>query len=93
MNDAKKRSRLEIIYDIMVALRDKKGPIVPTHLLYKSNLSHDRLKGYLEELIGKHFIEEVSDKRGRKRYQLTEEGYKFLEGFQQLSEFTRSFGL
>jgi predicted transcriptional regulator len=93
MNDAKKRSRLEIIYDILAAMRDKKAPIVPTHLLYKSNLSHDRLKGYLDELIAKQFIQEVPDKNGKKRYQLTEEGYKFLQGFQQLKEFTKSFGL
>ena len=93
MNDGKKRSHLDIVYDILAALRDKKGPIVPTHLLYKSNLSHDRLKGYLDELKGKQFIEEVTDKNGRKRYQLTDAGYKFLEGFQQLREFTDSFGL
>ncbi len=91
--DTKKRGRLEIVYDIMAAMRDKKDPIVPTHLLYKSNLSHDRLKGYIDELKEKNFITEVADKKGRKRYSLTDEGFKFLENFQQLREFTKSFGL
>ena len=93
MNDSKKRSHLDIVYDILVAMRDSKGPIVPTHLLYKSNLSHDRLKGYVDELIAKGFMQEVQDKRKRKRYELTQEGYAFLEKFSQLREFTDSFGL
>ncbi len=87
-----KRSHLEIVHDIMAAMRDKKVPIVPTHLLYKSNLSHDRLKIYLDELKVKGFLEETQDKHGKKRYQLTEAGYKFLEHFKQLREFTESFG-
>lgn len=91
--ETKKRGRLEIVYDIMAAMRDKKDPIVPTHLLYKSNLSHDRLKGYIDELKEKNFIAEVADKKGRKRYSLTTEGFRFLEGFKQLREFTKSFGL
>jgi predicted transcriptional regulator len=93
MTDGAKRSHIDIIYDILSVLRDKKDPVVPTHLLYKSNLSHDRLKKYVEELGQKGFIQEVQDKRGKKRYQLTEAGYKFLQGFGQLREFTKSFGL
>jgi len=89
----KKRTHLDIVHDILSAMRDKKEPIVPTHLLYRSNLSHDRLKIYLDELIQKSFIAETEDKAGKKRYQLTDDGYKFLQNFQQLREFTKSFGL
>ena len=93
MTDGAKRSHIDIIYDILVVLRDKKDPVVPTHLLYKSNLSHDRLKKYIEELQSKGFIQEVVDKKSKKRYQITDAGYKFLAGFAQLREFTKSFGL
>lgn len=93
MTDGAKRSHIDIIYDILAVLRDKKDPVVPTHLLYKSNLSHDRLKKYVEELQEKGFIAETADKKGKKRYMLTDAGYKFLQGFGQLREFTKSFGL
>ncbi|MFT4343774.1 MAG: winged helix-turn-helix domain-containing protein, partial [Candidatus Woesearchaeota archaeon] len=55
---SKKRNRLEVIYDILVAIRNKNGRIKPTHILYKSNLSHKMMNEYLSDLIEKGFVEE-----------------------------------
>ena len=51
-----RRSRLELIFDILLAIQNKGGRIKPTHLMYKSNLSHKLLNSYLDELIGKEMI-------------------------------------
>ena len=86
-----RREKLDIITDILQAIRDKGGTIKPTHLLYKSNLSHDSMKRYVGDLIEKELVAEVEDKRSKK-YSITDKGLKFLSDFQQIKEFTDSFG-
>ncbi len=89
---SKKRDRLQIIYDILIAIRDKNGKIKPTHILYKSNLSHQMMEEYLAELIEKKFIIQSSGKNG-KTYSLTPRGFAYLEKYQLIINFTQSFGL
>ena len=48
----KQRSVLRINLDILNAVRDE-GEAKPTHILYKANLSHERLVRYLEDLTTK----------------------------------------
>jgi predicted transcriptional regulator len=88
----KKRNRLEIIYDILRVIRDRNGKIKPTHILYKSNLSHQMMNEYLSELINKGFVVEISQKKG-KTYGITEKGNNYLSQFSLISDFTSSFGL
>ena len=71
---------------------DKGGKILPTHLLYKSNLSHQRMKGYLDELKAKKLFEEVQE-GGRTFFIITDAGLRFLQQYNQLKEFTEVFGL
>ena len=54
-----RREKLDIIKDILEAIRDKGGSIKPTHLLYKSNLSHDSMKKYVSELMDKEMLHET----------------------------------
>ncbi len=61
----KKRNRLQVIHDILLTIKDKNGKIKPTHILYKSNLSHQMMEGYMEELIGKNFIIENDSGNGK----------------------------
>lgn len=89
---SKKRSRLEIIRDILEVIRARQGKIKPTHILYKSNLSHQMLEEYLGELMKKEFIVEHKTSEG-KRYSVTERGVAFLDKFKAISEFTEGFGL
>jgi len=79
-----------IVADILAALQSKEMRF--THLLYKSNLSHARLKEYLDELLTKQMVAEVDTKDG-KRYQLTDEGAKFYTEYRRVNEFVKTFGL
>jgi len=87
-----KRNKLDIIYDMLRAIEGKGGKIKPTHLLYKSNLSHQRMKLYINELKDRKLIEEAQVKK-KKMYALTDDGRKFLQRFKQMKEFTEAFGL
>ena len=71
---------------------DKGGKILPTHLLYKSNLSHQRMKGYLEELKAKKLIDEIKED-SKTFFVITDDGLRFLQQYHQLKEFTEAFGL
>ncbi len=88
----RKRNRLEIIRDILKVIRDRSGKIKPTHILYKSNLSHQMMSEYLEELKGKGFIEEIKIKTGRS-YIITDKGVNYLDQYALIKDFTSSFGL
>lgn len=88
----KRRGKLEIIADILRSIRNKGGRIKPTHLLYKSNLSHGKLKEYLEMLQERGMIDE-QEVRGRKMFVMKEHGHKFLGEFDRIKEFSDSFGL
>ena len=89
---------MELIFDILLAIQNKGGTIKPTHLMYKSNLSHKLLNLYLEELIEKGLVH-VDEKQHRKRKSptktvvITDKGLGFLAEFRRMREFTDAFGL
>ncbi|TKJ17712.1 hypothetical protein CEE44_04230 [Candidatus Woesearchaeota archaeon B3_Woes] len=88
----KRRGKLEIINDMLNSIKNKGGQIKPTHLLYKSNLSHSKMKVYLTELIEKEMVEEQM-KKDKKVFAITDKGYEFLLEFERIKEFSDSFGL
>ncbi len=88
----KKRSRLEIIKDILEVIKNRNGKIKPTHILYKSNLSYGMMEEYLNELIKKEFIIENKNDKA-KTYAITEKGSAYLSKYKLILEFTDSFGL
>ena len=95
---AGRRSKLELVFDILSAIQRKGGEIKPTHLMYKSNLSHKLLNAYVEELVIKEliFVEEVQHKKRQapsKIVKITEKGLGFLAEFRRIREFTDAFGL
>ncbi|PIN91227.1 hypothetical protein COU61_02360 [Candidatus Pacearchaeota archaeon CG10_big_fil_rev_8_21_14_0_10_35_13] len=91
----KKRNRLEIIKDILQAIKNKNNSAKPTHILYKSNLSHQMMKEYLEEMITGGMIEEKPSpkKSGGRVYSVKDKGEQYLSKYRMISEFTDSFGL
>ena len=77
---------------MLLAIVNKGGSIKPTHLLYKSNLSHTLMKEYIRELISKKLIMEQPEKRG-KSFRITEKGRKFSREYKKMKEFQEAFGL
>ncbi|MFH0831947.1 MAG: winged helix-turn-helix domain-containing protein [archaeon] len=89
---AKKRNKIEIINDILRTIKDKRGRIKQTHLMYKVNLSHKLMKSYLEELITKEMVLET--KQEKNIYLLLKpRGEEFMEKLKKLTEFQETFGL
>jgi predicted transcriptional regulator len=95
----KKRTRLEVIKDILEVIKSRNGKIKPTHILYKSNLSYAMMESYLAELKEKGFIIELDagGRRGRngnfKSYKITDKGLEYLNKYSLVANFTESFGL
>ena len=85
------RSKGRIFADILRAVQES-GPAKVTHILYKANLSHDRLTKYLGQLESSELIFRVEEGE-RVAYGITEKGSKFLVEFRRMEEFADAFGL
>lgn len=82
-----KRSRLEIISDILLYIKRHEAGAKPTNILYRANLSLALLKKYLNALIKDGLIAEIME--GKKtRYFLTEKGMRFIELLCELNPMT-----
>lgn len=88
----KKRDRLQVIYDILKVIKEKGGKIKPTHILYKSNLSHQMMGEYMDELLKKGFVTEKKEVNS-KTYSITVKGQEYLNQYKLIIGFTSSFGL
>ncbi len=90
---AKKRDRLEVIYDILKIIQEHKNSIKPTPLLRYSNLSSQRFSGYYKELLEKEFVKEIQDKKNKRFITLTDKGFKYLERYKSIISFIDDFDL
>ena len=86
-----KRSKIDIIIDILNCINEK-GIIKPTHLMYKSNLSHIQMRNYLSELMKKKLVEEQLNNE-KKHIIITKKGRGFLVEILRMKEFQNTFGL
>ena len=89
---AGKRTRTDIIGDMLESVLAKGGKIKPTHLMYKSNLSHKLLSEYLDELKAKELVREEPTDKSRVVL-ITDKGLNFLAEMRKVKEFTETFGL
>ena len=87
----RQRSVLRINLDILNAVRDE-GDAKPTHILYKANLSHERMTRYLDDLTSKGLIEMKQEGENR-TYRLTPKGVSFLIEMRRAESFVQGFGL
>ena len=85
------RSKGKIFADILSAVDQNEGA-KPTHILYKANLSHDRLTKYLS-LLEESDLLTKSDNPDKTEYFITEKGRKFLVEFRRMEQFAEAFGL
>ena len=51
------------------------------------------LTEYLTELLAGEFIQEHTDKQGRKTYTLTDKGHNYLKDYSTIKSFLESYGL
>lgn len=89
---AKKRERMEVIYDILRIIRNN-GTIKPTPLLRYSNLSSQRFSLYMAELLKKGLVKEAVNAEGRKTISLTEKGQRYLDKYKVIKSFVEDFDL
>ncbi len=86
-----RRSRSEIIFDILEALSVEEG-IPPTRLATIANLPYDRLQPILWELVEKGLVE--ASKNGRStRLSLTPKGFRLLKELRRIKKILLDFGL
>ena len=86
-----RRSRINIIYDILRVIQERGGEIKKTHIMYRANLSHNQMKLYLAELYKKKFIENTDSEKPLIR--ITKKGQDFFRQYAQVKEFEKTFGL
>lgn len=81
-----KRTKRETLVDMLEVLSAR--PRKPTHLLYKANLSHPRMKKLLAELEESELV-----KVGDDEIEITEKGLTFLQEYRQAQKLFDSFGI
>ena len=89
----RKRERLEMIFDILNIIRNHQNSIKPTPLLRQSNLSSQSFTEYLNELLEKDLVKEISDDNERKSLTLTDKGFKYLDKYKLILGFIEEFEL
>jgi predicted transcriptional regulator len=77
-----RRSSFQIAVDVLTVIG--KGEERPTRIMYASNLSWNSLKGTLDTLVGKGYVDEMSMNQKQKRYTISSKGRDVLSYYNQL---------
>lgn len=78
-----RRSKLETYMDILRVLAHR-GPLRLTHIMYKANVNCSALKEYMEFLIKQDLVEEISVRKERRVYMITQRGITVIKAFKEL---------
>lgn len=87
----KYRSKGRIFADILRAVQED-GNAKVTHILYRANLSYDRMTKYLAQLEESGLVSR-SVEGDRTTFSITPKGTRFLAEFRKMEEFADAFGL
>ncbi|MEM2760827.1 MAG: winged helix-turn-helix domain-containing protein [Nitrososphaerales archaeon] len=85
-----RRHKLQIYYDILVAIQQEttaEGGARPTRIQHLSNMSYDKLVRYLDELVEKEMIS-----RGETLV-LTDKAREFLRDYEKVKDLIERMGL
>ena len=74
----KRRCRIDIIVDMLLAAR---GKAKKTRIVYKADLNFRMVKEYLPHLVDKGLIENMGGE-----YKTTEKGERFMTDYQKMNE-------
>ncbi|MCG7844795.1 MAG: winged helix-turn-helix domain-containing protein [Methanomassiliicoccales archaeon] len=85
------RSKGRIFSAILSAVKQE-GNARPTPILYKANLSHDRLTKYLAMLKDSGLLHRTTEE-DKAEYSITDKGEQFLIEFRRMEQFADAFGL
>jgi predicted transcriptional regulator len=85
------RSRIKIYFDILTSVQEE-GNAKPTRVLYRANLSYDRLNKYLDELVQRGLLQEMHSSESR-YYVITKQGIEFILEVRKAEAFLKGFGL
>ena len=80
-----RRSKLEVYIDILKVLAHR-GPLKPTHIMYKANVNCNVLKEYSDFLIKQNLVEQRAVGEGRVVYAVTQRGITVLKYFRELEQ-------
>lgn len=87
-----RRSKTQILLDILSTVQRENGRIKKTHIMYHANLTHGRLEKYLQILLSNKSLEE-SKIKNETFYMLTEKGNQFLSEIRRLKKMSEAFGI
>jgi len=87
-----RRSKSDIIMDMLMAIQRAGGEIKPTHLLYKSNLSYNKMQEYLAELEESSLIK-IKEFDERKKVHITDKGHFYVSELRKARKLAESVGL
>ncbi len=82
----KRRDRHDIVAEI---LKTARGGKIKTHIMYKAKLSYSQINEYLNVLLTKGFLENMTIKRKRQTitmYRTTKKGIDFLDHLEFLNK-------
>ena len=80
---------MDIIYAILMAVRRSNPAALPTHIMYKSNLSYQLLKSYLEFLLVNGLIRSKTI-HGKQLYNMTDKGQQFIGTYERMRSILES---
>ncbi len=85
------RSPSRLVLDVLRAVH-REGRAQITRLQMLANLPHTRLRGHLDDLTAKGWLEELEDD-GRRAWRLTPKGRDVLHELERMEEAMQDFGL
>jgi predicted transcriptional regulator len=87
-----RRTRADILFDILRIVQQNQGKSKTTKILYGANLSYVRLKKHLDYLIQNQFLERTQA-NGSTLFIITEKGLNFIQEFRKVKRFSEAFGI
>ncbi len=89
MKKIQRRDKLKLYGDLLSALSSKSGAekIVLTQVQMKVNVSFDRMKAYIKDLVDLGLVQDEDAPR------LTEKGIQYLREYEKVLDFIKRMGL